>query len=153
MPKKKFSALLEAAPRGGCFIAIPFDIEKAFGTRGRVKVRATFDGISYRGSIAPMGGRHVLGVLKDIRAKLGKEAGDHVAVVLEQDTEVRLFEVPPELDQAFRKKPVLRRVFDSLSYTRRRETAQFIAGAKKEETRQRRVEKVLDELAHIKHTS
>ena len=153
MVKKKFSAQLEAAPRGGCFITIPFDVESIYGTRGHVNVRATFDGIGYRGSIAPIGGRHVLGVLKDIRAKLGKEVGDSVTVVLEQDMEERIVELPPALDQAFRKKRGLRRVFDGLPYTRRREAAQFIAEAKKEETRQRRLEKVLDELAHIEHTS
>ncbi len=47
-----------------------------------------FDGsVPYTGSLAPYGGRHVLGVRKDIQAQLGKGPGDRVMVEVRLDTD------------------------------------------------------------------
>ena len=47
----------------GAYVEIPFDVRKEFG-KGRVKVSATFDGISYEGSLVRMGVPcHIIGVL------------------------------------------------------------------------------------------
>ena len=68
------------------YIAVPFDIKARFG-KGRVKVHATFDGILYDGSIANMGVKnpdgsicYIVGIRKDIRTAIGKQAGDTVHV-------------------------------------------------------------------------
>lgn len=75
--------------KGGAYVAFPYDIHAEFG-KGRVKVHATFDGESYDGSIVNMGAKnpdgsvcYIIGVLKDIRTKIGKQIGDsvHVTVV------------------------------------------------------------------------
>lgn len=142
-----FDALIEAGTGGGALIEVPLDIEAVFGTRGRVKVRATFDGHPYRGSIAPMGGRYVLGLVKAIREAIGKGPGDHVAVTLEPDHEERLVEVPPELADALGRHPEAARFFEGLAYTYRKEYARWIAGAKRPETRARRLEKAIETLA------
>ena len=56
----------------GAYVEIPFDVRKEFG-KGRVKVSATFDGISYEGSLVRMGMPcHIIGVRKNIRAALRK---------------------------------------------------------------------------------
>ena len=91
MSKQNFDAVLER-PEGhkeAAFVTIPFDVEEVFGTRGRVPIKALIDGEPYRGSLAPMGGCHCLGVLKAIRNKLGKKHGETVHVELERDTEER----------------------------------------------------------------
>ena len=74
--------------RGGAFVPFPYDIRAEFG-KGRVKVRATFDGEPYDGSIVNMGVKnddgsvcYVIGILKDIRAKIGKQPGDSVRVTI-----------------------------------------------------------------------
>ena len=74
--------------RGGAFVPFPYDIRAEFG-KGRVKVHATFDGESYEGSIVNMGVKnadgsvcYVIGILKDIRAKIGKQPGDSVTVTI-----------------------------------------------------------------------
>lgn len=65
----RFSAVIEDAGGGGAFVTIPFDVERAFGKK-RVPVRATIDGVPYRGSLVRMGGEcHILGILKSVRAK------------------------------------------------------------------------------------
>ena len=73
--------------KGGAYVKFPYDIKAEFG-KGRVKVYATFDGEPYEGSIVNMGVKnedgsvcYIIGILKDIRAKIGKQPGDSVHVV------------------------------------------------------------------------
>ena len=87
----RFTAVIHAVPqRGGAYIEFPYDIRKEFGL-GRVKVRATFDGIPYEGSIVNMGLknpdgsiRYMIGMLKSIREQLGKSEGDEVDVTVRE---------------------------------------------------------------------
>lgn len=86
----EFDAVLHELPEGGAYVAFPGDVRRLFG-RGRVKVRATFDGIPYEGSIVNMGLRnpdgsvcYIIGVLKAIRRQLGKGDGDVLRVVVEE---------------------------------------------------------------------
>ena len=66
----------------GAYVEIPFDVKAEFG-RGRVPVRATFDGVAYEGSLVRMGPPgHILGVRKEIRRRIGKGPGDRVYVTL-----------------------------------------------------------------------
>ena len=74
--------------KGGAYVQFPYDVREEFG-KGRVKVHATFDGEPYDGSIVNMGVKnpdgsvcYIIGVLKDIRAKIGKQPGDTVHVTI-----------------------------------------------------------------------
>lgn len=74
----------------GAYIEFPYDIRKEFG-KGRVKVHASFDGVPYDGSIVNMGVKgengsicYIIGIRKDIRAKIGKQPGDFVNVKLQE---------------------------------------------------------------------
>ena len=71
-------------------MVFPWNIREVFG-KGRVKVRAEFDGEPYEGSIVNMGLRgpdgevvYLIGVRKDIRKRIGKRGGDRVHVVIEE---------------------------------------------------------------------
>ena len=88
-----FVAILEEAPRGGAYVRIPPAVIEALGGGGRIAVRATFDGIDYRGSIVRMGEDSVLGVLKEIREGLGKVHGDELEVTIVRDEADRLRDV------------------------------------------------------------
>ena len=84
------SLLYSAGESGGAYVIFPYDIRKEFG-RGRVKVHATFDGEAYDGSIVNMGVKnedgsvcYIIGVLKSIRAKIGKQPGDSLLVTVRE---------------------------------------------------------------------
>lgn len=87
----EFQAQIKEVPDiDGAYVEIPFDVKEKFGV-GRVKVHATFNGEPYDGSIVNMGIKHhdggccyILGLRKDIRAKIGKQPGDRVNVTIQQ---------------------------------------------------------------------
>ncbi|MGI5839615.1 MAG: DUF1905 domain-containing protein [bacterium] len=79
----EFVAEIKKAPdMDAAYVEIPFNVNEEFG-KGRVPVHATFDGEPYDGSLVRMGTPcHILGIRKDIRAKIGKQPGDIVKVTL-----------------------------------------------------------------------
>ena len=81
----EFDAIIKKVPDiDGAYIEIPFDVRKEFG-KGRVPVNATFDGVEYTGSLVRMKTEcHILGIRKDIRAKINKQAGDTVKVTVKE---------------------------------------------------------------------
>jgi len=146
-PKKyKFKATIHPAPGGGAYILFPYDVEKEFGTKGKVPVNVTFDGVSDRSSLMKYGHpQHMVGVAKAIRTQIGKQPGDTVEVQLWKDEEIRTVEVPDELQKLMKKEGVLP-FFEKLSYTHRKEYCRWITEAKKEETRLNRLAKAIEML-------
>lgn len=133
--------------KSGAWVEIPDHIVQHFKIKGQLKVKATFNGEPYRGSIANMGKKsHILIVVKAIRQKIEKEVGDIISVSVEKDTEKREVEVPAELQELLKNNPASKSFFDSLSYTNRKEYAQWIASAKKQETKQKRLKETVRRL-------
>lgn len=138
-----FKATIEAGTGGGAGVAFPYSVEDEFGVRGNVPVKATLDGIAYTGSLMNCGvGPHMLGVLKSVRARIGKGPGDAIEVVVWKDEEVRKAEIPAEFGKLMKAEGVLA-FFEKLSYTHQKEYCRWIAEAKKEETRQARIAKAV----------
>jgi hypothetical protein len=142
--KYKFKARIEAAPGGGAYVLFPFDVEKEFGTKGKVPVKASFNGVPYTGSLVKYEHpQHMLGMLKAIREQTGTEPGDTVEVEVWKDEAPRAVEIPAELKAAI-KKHNLMPVFERLSYTHQKEYCRWITEAKKEETRLRRLKEAVE---------
>lgn len=81
----EFEAEIKKVPDiDGAYIEIPFDVKAEFG-KGRAPVTATFDGVVYEGSLVKMKTPcHILGLRKDIRAKIGKQPGDIINVTIKE---------------------------------------------------------------------
>ena len=83
MRKYKFKAKIESGDGGGAYVLFPYDTEKEFATKGKVPVKATFNGVPYNGFLIKYGNPlHMLGVLKSIRDQIGKGPGDMIEVVV-----------------------------------------------------------------------
>src|SRR5215207_7492087 len=144
--KQTFTATILNAGGGGAYVEVPFDVEAAFGSK-KPKVKATFEGVQYRGLLTRMGTEHhVLIILKEIREKIGKTFGDEVNITVELDTEPRVIELPSELKKAFKTEKEAKAFFEKLSYTHQREYVMWINEAKREETRQSRFLKTVEML-------
>ncbi|WP_394778651.1 YdeI/OmpD-associated family protein [Undibacterium sp.] len=138
---------------GGAFVAVPFDVEQVFGGK-RVKIKATIDGIAYRGTLIRMGDDcHRLLVLKEIREQLGKQPGDEVGITLQKDLEERTIAPPEDLQALLEANPAAQAYFEQLAYTYRKEYVRWIEDAKREATRQQRLLKAIDMLANHKKLS
>lgn len=124
------------------YIEPPFDVKEVFGSK-RVKVKATFDGVEYRGSVVAMGGCYMLGLTQEIRNKIGKGFGDEVFVTLEKDVEERSVEVPEDFTSAMNCYEIAESTFKSLSFTAQKEYVNWIISAKRESTRSERIIKAV----------
>lgn len=81
----EFEAFIQKVPdMDGAYVEIPFDVKREFG-KSRVPVSATFDGEPYDGSLVRMKTPcHIIGIRKDIRAKIGKQPGDKIKVTIKE---------------------------------------------------------------------
>ena len=86
----EYDAILREEDDGGAWVPFPGDLRELFG-KGRVKVRACFDGVPYEGSVVNMGLKnpdgsvcYVIGVTKTVRKAVGKRDGDMIHVTVEK---------------------------------------------------------------------
>ena len=149
----KFTTTLE---RRGPAAAVVLDDEQVAevgeGAK-RFPVLATVNDYSWRTSVARMGGEYLVGLNRAVREAAGVEAGDRVEVGIELDSAPRDVEVPEALAAALAADPDARANFEALAFTHRKEYARWIAEAKREDTRQRRVAEALEMLREGKRRS
>lgn len=144
MGKRKFNAIIQSNESGGMYVIIPFDVEEEYGKK-RVKIIAKIDSEVYQGSLVRMGSPdHILLIRKDIRQKIGKTKGDEVSIEVQEDTLPRIVVVPDDFKVYLNDNAEQKVFFEKLSYTHQKEYVQWIEGAKKEETRIRRMNKAIE---------
>ena len=150
--RKSFTALLE--PDGTALkwviARIPFDIAKAWPARNGRRVRGEISGFAFRTSLFPDSrhGGHFLLVNKKMQSAAGARVGSRVKIWLEPDLAERPTNLPPELARALNADRQLRRLFDSMSDSRRREFGKFADQPKTTAARTKRAEKIAEMLMH-----
>ncbi|MFN8195988.1 MAG: YdeI/OmpD-associated family protein [Nocardioidaceae bacterium] len=112
----------------------------------RAAVRVTIGDRSARLRLAVMGGRTLIGLSKAARAELGVEIGQRVTATIALDETPREVEVPEALAAALAADPAAAQAFAGLAFTHRKEYAVWVADAKREETRDRRVAQAVEML-------
>lgn len=146
---KSFEAVLERDDRrlGWTIARIPFDVCKAWGTKGMLKVKGEINGFGFRTSLFPSGdGRHMLLVNKRMQAGARAALGGVARFRLEPDTEERTVEIPRELTKELSGERALRRWYDALNYSTRKEITNWINGVKSAEARERRAGQAAERL-------
>ncbi|MGA3160905.1 MAG: YdeI/OmpD-associated family protein [Terracidiphilus sp.] len=147
---KTFNAVLEPLRNGlGWVIArIPFDVEKAWPERRRLRVRGEIEGFAFRTSLfaASDGQGHFLLVNKKMQAGAKAAAGMRVRIRLEPDLEERAVVIPKELERALKGDRRLPKWFAGLSESMRREIGAWVNEPKSAESRQKRAEGMAERL-------
>jgi bifunctional DNA-binding transcriptional regulator/antitoxin component of YhaV-PrlF toxin-antitoxin module len=123
-------------------LPIPAEAVATFDSGKRPKVKVSFNGYSYRSTVAAFGDVFMLPLSKEHRDAAGVKAGDEVEVTLELDTEPRIVKVPDDLAAALEEGGVTA-VFAALAPSKRKEHVRQVTSAKAEETRQRRIAKIV----------
>jgi hypothetical protein len=124
-------------------LTAPVDVPEFFGTRARVPIRGTINGYPFRSSLMPMGNCHMMPVNKALCEGAGVQPGDTVEVVMQRDDDARTVEAPPQLKKELAKNKKAAERWEKLSFTHKKEMASSIREAKQEETRMRRLAKVM----------
>ncbi|MCL3836328.1 YdeI/OmpD-associated family protein [Aeromicrobium duanguangcaii] len=146
MAKMTLAITTTLEPRGPAAAVILTDDQvEAFGAGRTFPVRVTIGELSQPARLARMGDENLIGLSKVQREALGVQVGDEVDVRIELDEAPREVEVPEVLSEALAAAG-LRQAFDALAPSRRKEHARSVAEAKQDDTRERRVQKVLDAL-------
>lgn len=150
---KFITTILQSGNNTG--IVIPAEIVESFGAGKKPPVIVTMKGYSYRNTVAVMGGtakgsseaKFMVGISAEHRKGANVAGGETLEVTIELDTEPRTVSVPEDLQQALENDPAARQTFEALSYTYRKECARMLEDAKTSETRQRRLDKMIANLA------
>jgi hypothetical protein len=143
-----FKTTLQMKAGGGpTGIEVPLDVVEKLGGGKRAPVAVTINGrFTYQSTVMFMGGRAMLPVSAERREAAKVKGGDPITVTLVLDTGPRTVEVPEALAKALAKDKAAKAAFDKLSFTFRKEHARAVADAKADETRERRIAKILEGL-------
>ncbi len=147
--RKTFTAVLE--PDGTnlnwTVARIPFGA-KAWPLRKGRRVRGEIEGFAFRTTLFPRpgGGGHYLLVNRKMQAAAGVRAGEKARIWLEPDLEEREILLPEELRKELNSDRGLRKWFEGLSDSMRREIGKWADEPKTPASRQKRAEKMAERL-------
>ena len=145
-PVATFTTVLEATGGNNVAIVVPDEVLAAFGRGKRVPVSVTVGDHTWSTTTGSMGGRSLISFNAATRTATGRGAGDEVEVSLALDDAPRTVEVPAALATALGADPDAAAAWAALSPSRQKAHALAVASAKTDETRDRRLAKVLADL-------
>ncbi len=147
---KSFTATLEPLRTGMTWVVarIPFDVNKAWPERHGLRVRGEIEGFPFRTSLLAYGRGegYCLVVNRKMRAAAKTAVGLRVRIRLEPDLEERPAVVLPEMAAALKGDRRLRKWFDALSYSVRKEIGAWVGEAKSAASRRQRAERMAERL-------
>jgi hypothetical protein len=145
MAQHKFKVkLLRPADYDSAALKPPFDVVEVFQRKGRVPVKGTINGLPFRSSLMNMGEGHMMVVNAQLRAGAHCKGGDTVDVVMELDEDERKVEVPAYLKKIINGDAKAKEFWRKLSFTHQKEYVREIDGAKRPETREKRIAAMMD---------
>jgi hypothetical protein len=147
---KTFKATVERFAGVGTwtYATVPFDCEKEFGTKGRIRAKGTINGKEIEAALMPHGdGRHFIILTKEIRDKAKIGVGDTITASLSKDDSKKEVTAPDDLAKELKKNKPALEYFNSIPPSHKKEYVKWIEEAKKEETRKNRIAKAIEMLS------
>ena len=129
-------------------IEVPEEIIKKLGTSRRPLVRVTIKKHTYRSAVAVMGGKFMIGVSAENRHAAGVQGGEEVDVTVALDLEPRTVELPKDLKSALIQADAVE-AFEKAAPSMQKEYVRQVEEAKAQETRERRISKIVEKLKGI----
>lgn len=126
-------------------IEVPAENIAKLGTSKKPAVKVNLSGYEYTSTVAVMGGKFMIPFSAAHRASSGLKGGDPITVILELDTESRDVALPKDLTAAL-ETANLKAAFEKSAPSKRKEFVRQVMDAKTEETRERRIAKILEQL-------
>lgn len=127
-------------------IEIPDENLAEIGGNKRAPLKITINGYTYQSTATGVDGKCMVVLPTRDRVASGAKAGDRITVTLELDSGYRNVDVPSALQTALEQHS-LTETFRDLNYSKRKEFARQVSEAKAEETRSRRIAKIMNELS------
>jgi hypothetical protein len=128
-------------------ILVPPEAVAALGPLRRPPVQVTLNGYTYRTTIAVYGGKSYLGLRREVREAAAVSPGQSLMVTLALDGQPRTVDLPDDLARELERDPGAQSAFARLSYTNQKEYVAWIEGAKRPETRRRRITQTVEKLS------
>lgn len=144
-PSFRARVMLELHGKTATGFELPADAVASLDAGRRPPIRVTLRGYTYRTSVGSRGGRHLVPVSAEHRQAAGISPGEELDALVELDTAPREVEIPDDLAAAFATAPAARTAFERLSFSQQQKHVQSVESAKTDETRRRRIAKVIDE--------
>lgn len=126
-------------------IEIPQKNLTVLGGNKRAPLKVTVKGYTYQSTATVMDGKCLVVFPTRDREASNTTAGEKITVTLELDSGYRSVDIPSELQSALTANS-LSKVFHELTYSKRKEFARQVKEAKAEETKKRRIDKIIKEL-------
>jgi hypothetical protein len=127
-------------------IQVPEEVMQELGAGKQPLVRVTINKYTYRSAVAVMGGRYMISFNTEHRKAAGVQGGDETDVTLELDVEPRTVEIPKDLEDALTKANMLD-AFEKTAPSMKKEYVRQVEEAKAQETRERRINKIVEKLS------
>jgi hypothetical protein len=146
----RFTAPLEKmnAQMAIMYVEVPFNVEQEFGTKGRVRVQGTVNGVAVDRALMPQkSGKHVIILGGDIRRAAGlKRLGDMVQVEFWKHPDPDRLALPEELAETMDFMPEMKASCDQLTPGLKRSMCYWVGSAKTTATRAKRVAELMRRL-------
>lgn len=129
-------------------IQVPEEIVEKLGSGKRPLIRVTINKYTYHSAVAVMGGKYMISLSAAHREAAGVQGGDEVEITLELDLEPRTVEIPSDLRDALLNANALD-AFENSAPSMKKEYVRQVEEAKAQETRERRIAKIVEKLSEI----
>jgi len=127
-------------------IEVPPEVVEALGSGKQPLVKVRVNDYAYRSSIGTMDGKSMVSFSSAHRKASGLQGGDTVTVTLEVDLEPRAVEIPEDLKAALVNARALE-AFEKSAPSMKKEYVRQVETAKAQETRARRIAKIVAKLS------
>ena len=125
-------------------VEVPLRVSRALGKRGYIPVAGELNGKPFLANLVPIGeGRHRLFINGEMRERARVDVGSRITVVLRVDSRPRRVLMPKELARALRSNRDVKAAWGLLTPSRQKEILRYLNFAKRPETLQRNIKKVI----------